>query len=128
MTYFSDDELKCKGSGELKLHGGFRDHLDALREELGFVMEVRSGCRSPEYNEKVGGAKASYHLTENPEKGTGGSMAVDISILHMPMDILHRLIFLAGKHGFSIGINYTKRFIHLDRRIDVREEQIDFKY
>ena len=35
MKYFTQDELRCKGSGQFLLADGFAEKLDALREKYG---------------------------------------------------------------------------------------------
>lgn len=115
--YFSEDELKCKGSGELKLAPGFLGELIHLRRELDLPMRVNSCCRSPEHNEKVGGHPSSLHLTENDKWMTGGSMAVDISTEYFASWEIDNLREFALSFGWSVGIAET--FIHLDKRIQV---------
>lgn len=115
--YFSEDELKCKGSGELQLAPGFLGELVHLRDHLRFPMIVNSCCRSPEHNKKVGGHPSSLHLTENNKWDTGGSIAVDISIEGWSDPKVASFINCAKLFGWSVGIAET--FIHIDKRIQV---------
>lgn len=77
--------------------------LEGLRLEFGEPMIVNSGSRCAFQNAKVGGAEASQHML---------GRAVDI---HCPDgSYMRRLLLLALKHGFSIGVK--KHMIHLDTR------------
>lgn len=117
--YFSQDELKCRGTGLYELETLFLVRLNALRHELGIPMIVTSCCRSPEHNEKVGGATSSFHMTSNSRfKGFDGkplkTCAVDIAKTPAILEHKQRLRQLAWKHGFTIG--YGSTFYHFDLR------------
>ena len=51
--YFSEEELRCKGTGELKMMEEFMSKLIKLREKLGQPMVISSGYRTLEYNERI---------------------------------------------------------------------------
>jgi hypothetical protein len=78
-SYFSEDELKCQGSGELNLAPGFLGMLTWLRIIMDEPMIVTSACRSPEHNRAIGGHPKSLHLTQN-DRSINGTMAVDIAV------------------------------------------------
>lgn len=59
---FSPTEIACRGTGQLKLHPAALDKLQALRDQLGKPLIVRSAYRSPEHNRAVGGAPRSKHM------------------------------------------------------------------
>lgn len=120
--YFSRDELKCKGSGELLLSPGFLGDLVWLRKIFDKPMVVTSCCRSPEHNKAVGGATNSYHLTTSPT-GTH-TMAIDIAT--NDEEYREELIRLARELGWSVG--FGKGFLHLDRRIHLGKPRTDFDY
>lgn len=109
LNYFSDDELACK-CGRPQCDAKPMDMptmmaLNGLRLEFGFPMKVNSARRCKFWNAHptVKGRVRSQHLD-----GT----AVDI---HCPDGIyMRRLIALALKHGFSVGVK--KRMLHLDTR------------
>lgn len=122
--YFTEDELKCKGSGKLHLHPGFLGELVWLRQIFGKPMVVTSCCRSPEHNKKIGGHPHSLHLTSNPHRLTSGTMAIDIATPND--DYRNELIRVARELGWSIG--YGKGFLHLDRRIGIGMPRTDFDY
>lgn len=111
---FSAQELKCKGSGGIKLAIGFANHLIDLREAFGQPMRVLSCCRSTNYNKKVGGATKSFHIYDDLNLPANSTCAIDIAT---PNAIeKERLFHLAKSKGWSIGV--YKNFLHLDRRSD----------
>lgn len=122
--YFTESELKCKGSGELKLAPGFLGSLVFLREIFGKPMIVTSCCRSPEHNKKVGGSENSFHLTEGNVWGTEGTLAVDI--LTRTEDYRQELIRVSREMGWSVG--FGDGFIHLDMRIFIGLPRAEFDY
>ena len=122
VVYFSADELRCKGSGLLKLADGFGEKLLDLRISFGHPMKVNSACRSTEHNAKVRGAKNSFHICDTDR----GCCAIDIAT---PTPAYRtKLIKLALEQGWSVGI--AKTFVHLDRRTDYlnRSPQVIFPY
>ena len=60
--YFSEDELRCKGTGEVNMDEKFMDKLDLLRERLKQPMSISSGYRSESHNIAIGGSTRSAHL------------------------------------------------------------------
>ena len=111
---FSAQELKCKGSGGIRLAQGFANHLIDLRKAFDQSMRVLSCCRSTNYNKKVGGASKSFHIYDDPASPANGTCAIDIAT---PNAIeKNRLFHLAKSKGWSIGV--YKNFLHLDRRSD----------
>lgn len=114
--YFSERELRCKGSGVIKLAPGFADTLLDLRWYFNHPMLLTSACRSKEHNAKVGGHPRSLHVYDFPARNTGGCCAVDVSTHGMTKERRERLIQLARAKGWSIG--FANTFLHLDRRTD----------
>ena len=105
--YFSEDELRCKGTGEIHMDEDFMTKLVALRKELGQPMTITSGYRDGAYNEVIGGGKTSAHLL---------GKAVDVACYG---EKAFNIIKLGIKHGFTgIGVKQNshpgKRFVHLD--------------
>ncbi len=104
IRYFKFEEF-------VKEKGGFIDsdlvkRMEKLREYCGFPLRITSGYRSPDKNEEVGGANASFHL-----KG----QAVDVSIKGFSSSMLYRFLkgsFLAGFGGIILYPSH----VHLDIR------------
>ena len=111
---FTEEELKCKGSGLLILASGFDERLKNLRVNFGKPMIVNSCCRSKNHNQAVGGNARSLHVCDKPFWPTGGTCAIDISA----KDPIYRaeLARVAMNMGWWVGVSDT--FLHLDRRID----------
>ena len=59
---FSPRELACRGTGRLLVNEAALDKLQTLRDRLGRPMVITSGYRSPEHNQRVGGARNSLHM------------------------------------------------------------------
>jgi hypothetical protein len=60
--YFKVREFACNdGSDAIHIDTALVDILDRLRERFG-PIGINSGYRTPAYNAKIGGAKASQHL------------------------------------------------------------------
>lgn len=113
---FSEAELRCKGSGMLILAQGFGEALVKLRLALGQPMTVNSACRSAAHNRRVGGHERSLHVCDKPHWPTGGCCAIDIAMRDGSYNL--RLLGLAERQGWAVGINFAKKFIHIDRRAD----------
>lgn len=120
-TYFTENELKCKGSGKLILADGFADMLRELRIIYGKPMIVTSACRSTLHNKAVGGATNSKHICDNGI----GCLAIDVSV---PNGVERMLLGkIAIELGWSVGVP-NKNFIHLDARCLLKEPQVLFGY
>lgn len=116
-VYFTEDELKCKGSGLCILDPLFAKELLGLRVEFDEGMTSTSCCRSKAHNEAEGGHPRSFHVCDEPfwEKAKGAA-AIDIKMRDGRYNL--KLVRIASKRGWSVGINFRKKFIHLDRRVD----------
>jgi len=126
LPYFSKRELKCKGSGELKLDIRFASALPELRRQWGAPLTPTSVCRSPQYNSDIGGHKNSLHQTYNQKHPVSGTMAVDIFWDSWPDEDKYQFYVLANNLNWSCGLNLG--FIHLDRRSDISLGLITFDY
>ena len=105
--FFSEDELKCKGTGEINMNEGFMKKLMALRKDLDQHIKIISGYRHMAYNDVLGGSRDSPHLQ---------GKAVDIECHGKKA---YNIIRLATEHGFTgIGVKQhgskEDRFVHLD--------------
>lgn len=121
-TYFSESELRCKGTGKLILADGFADGLLELRLKWDKPMTVTSACRGIEHNDKVGGAANSFHICDDSR---GGTLAIDIVSLDANERI--KLVQLAFDLGWSVGIP-NRGFVHLDLRTLRGEPAVIFGY
>lgn len=114
IPYFSEQELRCKGTGIIRMDPLFESELPRLREAWGKPLSPSSVCRAPSHNAKVGGHPRSLHLTENPVHKVAGTAAADITWRGWPSS--DRLAFarLAWSMGWSVGLH--DGFCHIDRR------------
>jgi len=135
---FHDYEFWCK-CGQcnhlLILHPGYIESLQGVREELGLVMTPTSGCRCRAYNNLppelggVGGHPRSLHICDHPAhvgKGQQGALATDFAAVDG--NYRGKLFFVLWKHGFSIGWNAKRGFLHADRRDWLGMSQTTFDY
>lgn len=124
---FYADEFWCKHCRKMKFHPGFMDRLQGVRTELQLPMHPTSGCRCAFYNREIEGHPKSLHILDEPQHpGQKGTMAVDIATSNGPYR--GRLFVIAYRHGFSIGWNAKRGFLHLDWRIAVGLVQTTFDY
>lgn len=112
LKHFSDAELRCPDTLEVRLAPGFAEALEGLRTTLGQPMIINSCCRSKRYNDRLGGHPRSLHVYDEPYHNTGGCCAVDI---HIP-DNQYRaeIMKIALNNDWSIGV--AANFLHLDQR------------
>ena len=47
--YFTEDELKCKHTGQCNMDWAFMQTIERVRERCGFPFKVSSAYRSPEH-------------------------------------------------------------------------------
>jgi uncharacterized protein YcbK (DUF882 family) len=84
-------------------------NLQVLRDELGEPLTILSGYRSPAWNKKVGGKKASYHMK---------AMASDLTCKSKTPKQLHAIIerLIAEKKMKQGGLGLYPGFVHYDVR------------
>jgi uncharacterized protein YcbK (DUF882 family) len=86
-------------------------NLQVLRDELGRAIVIVSGYRNPSYNQRIGGAKKSFHMT---------GLAADIRIRGLePMVVastIERLIKNGKMEQGGIGTYDEDGFTHFDCR------------
>jgi uncharacterized protein YcbK (DUF882 family) len=105
--FFTQDELRCKGTDECNMDQEFMEMLVSLRYAYDKPMVISSGYRDASYNQVIGGAKNSPHLF---------GKAVDVLVSGRDA---YELMSLAMENGFSgIGVSqrgpHESRFIHID--------------
>lgn len=101
--YFTHKELACHCCDRQEFNPDTRAKFNALREDVGFPMNMSSGFRCPQYNTEMG-------YTQTHATGQAG----DIECSHKQA---FEIVKKAFKHGFTgIGIKQkgSKRFVHLD--------------
>jgi len=117
IEFFSEAELRCKGTGVIKLDPRFAQALPELRRAWGKPLTANSVCRTPEHNKKVGGSPNSFHLTQNAKWPSLGTMAIDIGWRGWNRETRIEFCKLAWSMGWSVGLHNS--FVHLDRRADL---------
>ena len=123
--YFTPDEFRCQGTGDLLVCPRFMDRLVRVRIKAGFAFPVNSGYRAPTHNQQVSstgltGPHTGGKLPPDIDPATIERGAVDIGVLGGKA---LALIGLASEEGFSgIGVKqkgpHSGRFIHLDNLPD----------
>jgi len=126
IPFFSEDELRCKGSRIIRMDKRFADALVGLRRAWGKWLIPNSVCRSPEHNKNVGGHPNSLHLTVNNSRPTNGTMAIDIHWSNWSTPRRLEFARFAWQRGWAVGLH--EGFIHLDRRRDIGLKQNVFLY
>lgn len=126
-TNFYADEFWCKHCRQMKFHPGFIETLQMVRTQLALPMHPTSGCRCSFWNKEIGGHEHSLHIFDIPQHpGQQGTLAVDIATV----DGFYRgmLFDIAWGHGFSIGWNAKRGFLHLDLRTLIGLPKTSFDY
>ena len=105
--YFTEKELRCKGTGECNMDDNFMLKLEELRKKYNTPMIITSGYRHPAHNVAIGGSRYSAHI-----KGR----AVDVSVSGKDALRLVRLALECGMTGIGVAQRgpHEKRFIHID--------------
>lgn len=102
---FSFDELKCKGTGALRVHYETLDNLQKLRYALRQPIPVNSYYRHPDYNATLPGASPnSQHML---------GRAVDTPIFNGNIAGRAKLVHVATLCGFR-GFGFYASFNHID--------------
>lgn len=104
---FKVREFRCKDGTDLVLIDVYfvQTVLQKIRDHFGKAVTINSGYRTPDYNEKIGGAKNSYHI-----KG----QAFDIVVSQLtPLQVAQ----YAEEIGV-LGIIQYNTFVHIDSRLN----------
>jgi hypothetical protein len=116
IDFFPAHELRCKGTGIIRLDPRFADALPKLRKAWGKPLTANSVCRSPSHNAKIGGNPNSLHMTEN-KRWNCATMAADIAWRGWPESEQLAFAKLALKMGWRVGLH--DGFCHIDRLYDL---------
>ena len=100
---FTPEEFACKVTGRLRVHIGFMNRLQSLRNRFNRPMVITSGFRDPSR-----GAGSAHAEGRAADVGISGEAA--FTLARMALD-----------HGFTgigvgqrLGTPHARRFIHLD--------------
>lgn len=103
-TNFRVREFKCNdGSDTIKIDSTLVSYLQKIRDWAGKPVTINSGYRTSSYNEKIGGAKNSYHV-----KGRAADIVVSGKT---PLEVARKAETLGMK-----GIIKYSTFVHVDTR------------
>jgi uncharacterized protein YcbK (DUF882 family) len=101
---FNRSEFACKcGCGFDTVDTQLLTLLEELRAHFGSSVTINSGCRCPDYNESIGGAKNSQHVV---------GRAADIVVNGTPPDLVYELANQLDASGLGGYDNFT----HIDTR------------
>jgi len=104
--YFSRKEFACRcNCGFATVDVELIEVLQTLRYKFNKPVTITSGCRCPEYNEKIGGSYGSKHKQ---------GIAADIVVEMVSAADVYRYLDSAYPHKFGLG-RYDE-FTHIDVR------------
>lgn len=107
--FYTAKEFRCPESGILYVDSELLTMLDELRRRMGKAVYVTSGCRSEEYNAKIGGSPRSRHITKKGQPCTAADIAC------VKAGYRYELVKHAIDLGFG-GIGIYEAHVHLDTR------------
>ena len=94
------------------------NQLQYLREQIGQPIRINSAYRSPEHNEKIGGAHKIINGKRVETSQHVFGKAADIAVKGMPTEILYQHIEDAISNGEMLqgGLGLYDTFVHYDIR------------
>ena len=101
QSFFTADEMKCRGCGKLVMDETFMGKLNLARWIAGVPFVVNSGYRCPKHNKEVGST------SDNHTKGKAADIQCRSGASRFE---LIKALIGAGMMGIGIG----KSFIHAD--------------
>ena len=105
--HFKAKEFASPDSSVIFINKCLAEILGGLRMRLGRPVYINSGYRTPQHNEKVGGAKNSYHMY---------GAAADIRAEgYTPKEVYRMLDEMLESWG---GLEEHETFVHVDVRND----------
>ena len=104
--YFSRSEFKCPCCDFAAVDYELLELLSVIRTTLDEPVIINSACRCEAHNERVGGAKGSYH-----KKG----MAADIRCKAATPEHIYRLATALAPED-KYGVIKYEGFVHIDVR------------
>lgn len=105
-AFFNRYEFACKcGCGFNSVDFELLHVLEDVRQHFDRPTTINSGCRCPEYNEKIGGKKGSKHRH---------GIAADIVVKNVqPCDVF---AYLNRNYPDKYGMGNYETFTHIDVR------------
>ena len=88
--YFTENELRCRGTGDCHMDKSFMKKLNRLREDYGKPMIISSGYRDVSYNTVTGGSPDSAHTYGKAVD----VVVVEVAIVNMDMEQRNLYILL----------------------------------
>ena len=104
LRYFSEEEFRCRETGELSMDESFLIMLDELRDRCGFPFTITSGYRSKQHTAERSKEKGGTHT-----QGIAADIAVSDGVQRMT------IVKEALEMGFG-GIGVARTFVHVDMR------------
>lgn len=111
---FKHSEFACKDGTPVPEHLYYNmrmlaGSLECIRGHFQLPIFINSGYRTPKYNQRIGGAVKSYHLS---------CQAVDIYIKGIPPRMLYNVILSFMKKNLipKGAVILYKNFVHYDHR------------
>jgi len=103
--HFTRAEFSCKcNCGFNTVDAGLIDLLEEVRNHFDKPVVITSGCRCPEYNERVGGSAGSQHKL---------GRAADIIVADTDPEHVYAFLDFINKDG---GVGNYSTFTHCDSR------------
>lgn len=107
---FDDSEFECHcGCGTKNPDHGLIHRMQVIRDIVEESVEILSGCRCKDWNEKVGGEPESYHLTFGNRKGEACDWTIDDKA-----KLKRFATFMDNKWSGGFHFYESKGFIHCD--------------
>ena len=114
--HFTQDELKCKGTGLCNMDEVFMELLEQIRLAYGRPIWVNSGYRDPSYNDKISSTGRTGPHTHGK--------AADLRLYGDDATIVAKIAKELGMTGFGWQQKgeYKSRFLHVDNLTSVESK------
>lgn len=102
---FTEDEFRCRETGECDMKPEYMDRIQALRTKLGFALYVNSGYRSRRHSAERDKSTIGPHV-----QGLAADFRCDGPTAYKIM----KAAFELGFTGIGVSQKGSARFVHLD--------------
>lgn len=110
---FKVREFRCKdGSDQILVHTELVDILQKLRNRYGRPVNINSAYRTKTYNDAIGGARNSNHIT-----GEAADIYIGESMNHMPEKLVAMFLESIGVKSIIV-YTYGTKWIHVGSNED----------